>query len=156
MPVHDWTRLEPGDFHDFHQCWIVEIRNALNRGLLPQGYIAMAEQVTGRPIPDVVALHTSEPEWEPRGEGGEPEKGPSLIADGSATVPPRIQPAQPAAPARPSFRSRKFCPTRHACPQSAFMFQERDRRWQFASLPLHPWNERPSARRRGQRGRGQT
>ena len=70
MPVHDWTRLEPGDFHDFHQCWIVEIRNALNRGLLPQGYIAMAEQVTGRPIPDVVALHTSEPEWEPREEGG--------------------------------------------------------------------------------------
>lgn len=70
MPVHDWTRLEPADFHDFHQCWIVEIRNALNRGLLPQGYIAMAEQVTGRPIPDVVALHTSEPGCEPRAEGG--------------------------------------------------------------------------------------
>ncbi len=29
MPIHDWTRLEPGDFHDFHQCWVVEIRNAL-------------------------------------------------------------------------------------------------------------------------------
>ena len=55
MPIHDWTRLEPGDFHDFHQCWVVEIRNALNRGLLPPEYMAMAEQVTGRsPIPDVV------------------------------------------------------------------------------------------------------
>ena len=61
MPIHDWTRLEPGDFHDFHQCWVVEIRNALNSGLLPPEYMAMAEQVTGRPIPDVVALHTARP-----------------------------------------------------------------------------------------------
>ena len=58
MPIHDWTRLEPGDFHDFHQCWVVEIRNALNGGLLPPEYMAMAEQVTGRPIPDVVTLQT--------------------------------------------------------------------------------------------------
>ncbi len=50
MPIHDWTRLEPGDFHDFHQCWVVEIRNALNGGLLPPEYMAMTEQVTGRPI----------------------------------------------------------------------------------------------------------
>lgn len=61
MPIHDWTRVEPGDFHDFHQGWIIEIRNALNRGLLPPGYIAMAEQITGRPIPDVVALQTRRP-----------------------------------------------------------------------------------------------
>lgn len=56
MPIHDWTRVEAGDFHDFHQVWTIEIRNALNRGLLPAGYFAMAEQITGRPIPDVVAL----------------------------------------------------------------------------------------------------
>ena len=31
--------------------------NALNGGLLPPGYMAMAEQITGRPIPDVVTLH---------------------------------------------------------------------------------------------------
>ena len=30
MPIHDWTRVEAGDFHDFHQCWVVAIRNALN------------------------------------------------------------------------------------------------------------------------------
>src|ERR1700722_19594293 len=58
MPIHDWTRLEAGDFHDFHQCWVVAIRNALNGGLLPPAYMAMAEQVTGRPIPDVVTLHS--------------------------------------------------------------------------------------------------
>jgi hypothetical protein len=62
MPVHDWSRLEPGDFHHFHQCWVVAIGNALNGGLLPPGYMAMAEQVTGRPIPDVVTLYTNEPE----------------------------------------------------------------------------------------------
>ncbi len=61
MPIHDWTRLEAGDFHDFHQCWVVGIRNALNGGLLPPEYMAMAEQVTGRPIPDVVTLQTREP-----------------------------------------------------------------------------------------------
>jgi hypothetical protein len=55
MPIHDWTRLEPGDFHHFHQTWVVFLTNALNGGLLPPEYMAMAEQVTGRPIPDVYA-----------------------------------------------------------------------------------------------------
>ncbi|MGO9462579.1 MAG: DUF4058 family protein, partial [Isosphaeraceae bacterium] len=56
-----------GDFHDFHQCWVVAIRNALNTGLLPPGYMAMAEQVTGRPIPDVVTLHARESKEWPEG-----------------------------------------------------------------------------------------
>jgi hypothetical protein len=60
MPIHDWTRVDAGDFHHFHQCWVVALGNALNGGLLPPGYIAMAEQVTGRPIPDVVTLHARE------------------------------------------------------------------------------------------------
>jgi hypothetical protein len=60
MPIHDWTKVEAGDFHDFHQCWVVAIRSALNTGLLPPGYMAMAEQVTGRPIPDVVRLRARE------------------------------------------------------------------------------------------------
>jgi hypothetical protein len=58
MPTHDWTRLQPGDFHHFHQGWIVSIANALNSGLLPPDYLALSEQVTGRPIPDVVTLQT--------------------------------------------------------------------------------------------------
>jgi hypothetical protein len=57
MPIHDWTRLEPGDFHHFHQRWIQDIAAALNGGLLPPDYLALAEQVAGRPIPDVVTLH---------------------------------------------------------------------------------------------------
>jgi hypothetical protein len=58
MPIHDWTRLESGDFHHFHPGWVVNLTNELNSGLLPPEYMAMTEQVTGRPIPDVVALQT--------------------------------------------------------------------------------------------------
>jgi hypothetical protein len=67
MPIHDWTRLEAGDFHHFHQTWVVAIGNTLNGGLLPPGYLAMVEQVTGRPIPDVVTLQTREPQEGPEG-----------------------------------------------------------------------------------------
>jgi len=56
MPIHDWTRVRANRFHDFHQSWTIEIRNALNRGILPPGYFAMAEQKTGGREPDVVAL----------------------------------------------------------------------------------------------------
>jgi hypothetical protein len=56
MAVHDWFHVSPGIFHDFHQAWINEIRKALNSGMLPPGFFAMAEQVLGGPIPDVIAL----------------------------------------------------------------------------------------------------
>ncbi len=61
MPIHDWTRLEAGDFHHFHQAWITYIANNLNGGLLPPEFMALSEQVTGRPIPDVVTLQTHTP-----------------------------------------------------------------------------------------------
>ncbi len=56
MPIHDWSQVDHGIFHDFHQAWTIEIRNALNGGVLPSGFFAMAEQVTAGPIPDVVTL----------------------------------------------------------------------------------------------------
>src|SRR5439155_22232004 len=56
MPIHDWTRVRANRFHDFHQSWTIAIRNALNAGLLPPGFFAMAEQITGGPEADVVAL----------------------------------------------------------------------------------------------------
>jgi hypothetical protein len=67
MPIHDWTRVEPGDFHHFHQRWISALTDSLNGGLLPPDYIAMAEQVTGRPIPDVVTLHAGVQNGDPGG-----------------------------------------------------------------------------------------
>jgi hypothetical protein len=33
MPIHDWSRVDAGLFHDFHQSWIVALRNGLNSGL---------------------------------------------------------------------------------------------------------------------------
>ncbi|HVK18606.1 MAG TPA: DUF4058 family protein [Fimbriiglobus sp.] len=56
MPIHDWNRVRANRFHHFHQDWTVEIARTLNRGLLPDNYLAMAEQVTGGPEPDVVTL----------------------------------------------------------------------------------------------------
>ncbi len=58
MPIHDWTRVQAGLFHDFHQSWSVEIRNVLNRGQLPKGYYALVEQRIDGPEPDVIAVET--------------------------------------------------------------------------------------------------
>ena len=35
MPIHDWTRVDAGIFHHFHQRWIVAITDVLNQRLLP-------------------------------------------------------------------------------------------------------------------------
>jgi hypothetical protein len=56
MPIHDWTRVRANRFHDFHQSWTIRIRDALNAGVLPDNFVAMAEQITGGPEPDVVTL----------------------------------------------------------------------------------------------------
>lgn len=56
MAIHDWTRVEAGIFHDFHHAWIEEIKRALNRGLLPPDYYAMAEQQAAGFGPDVLTL----------------------------------------------------------------------------------------------------
>jgi hypothetical protein len=57
MPLHDWTRVTPGIFHDFHQTWAIAIRNDLNSGGLPEGYFALVEQAAGGRIPGVLTLH---------------------------------------------------------------------------------------------------
>jgi hypothetical protein len=58
MPLHDWTRVSAGVFHDFHGSWIVELKKALNGGLLPSGYYALSEQLAGEVGPDILALET--------------------------------------------------------------------------------------------------
>lgn len=47
MPVHDWARVSDGIFHHFHHLWVVEIKRALRRELLPEGYYVMVEQIGG-------------------------------------------------------------------------------------------------------------
>ncbi len=85
MPVHDWTRVSDGTFHDFHYSWVLEIKRALKRGLLPRGYYVMAEQFgADLGAPDVLTLQAT---------GAPPEsEGPPL--SGTATLtesPPVVQ-----------------------------------------------------------------
>ncbi|MEO8496597.1 MAG: DUF4058 family protein [Planctomycetota bacterium] len=60
MPMHDWTKVRSGTFHNFHYRWVASIMDKLNAGVLPPGYFAMAEQVIGGPAPDVVSLYLND------------------------------------------------------------------------------------------------
>jgi hypothetical protein len=87
MPIHDWSRVEAGIFHDFHQSWTIGIRDALNGGALPGDYFALAEQVVSGPIPDVVTLQSRSP-YSPTSHGnGAGESGGLAVAD----APPRAR-----------------------------------------------------------------
>ena len=48
MPIHDWSRVDAGIFHDFHHAWIEQIKRLLNSGVLPPDHYAMAEQPTSQ------------------------------------------------------------------------------------------------------------
>jgi hypothetical protein len=45
LPIHDWTRVDAGLFHDFHQGWTVALSNALNAGGLPPDYFSLIAEV---------------------------------------------------------------------------------------------------------------
>ena len=45
MPIHDWSRVSAGTFHAFHNAWITHLQDALNSGILPQGFYAEIHQV---------------------------------------------------------------------------------------------------------------
>ncbi len=78
MPIHDWTRVRAGTFHDFHAGWIPLIRTALNNGLLPKEYYAQAEQVSGSVTPDVLTLERSNPIGDVEMDDGFPAGGIAL------------------------------------------------------------------------------
>jgi hypothetical protein len=84
MPIHDWTRVDAGVFHDFHLSWIAEIKRSLNGGLLPSGYYALAEQVTGDFGPDVLTLQR--PVYGSLSAESEPSGGIAL-----ADAPPKVR-----------------------------------------------------------------
>ncbi len=58
MPIHDWSRVDAGIFHDFHHAWIEQIKRLLNSGVLPPDHYAMAEQHTSHFGPDVLTLQS--------------------------------------------------------------------------------------------------
>jgi hypothetical protein len=67
MPIHDWTAVSAGTFHNFHFLWTATLATRLNSGLLPAGFFAMAEQVVGGPEADVLTLQARQP---PEGDIG--------------------------------------------------------------------------------------
>src|SRR5262245_57712983 len=70
MPIHDWTRVNAGLFHHFHQRWIGALCDTLNAGGLPGGYFALTEQVAGGLIPDVLTLQLKGRSAPPSGTNG--------------------------------------------------------------------------------------
>ncbi|HEV3079278.1 MAG TPA: DUF4058 family protein [Gemmataceae bacterium] len=79
MPVHDWTRVTAGTFHDFHSAWIIHLKEALNNGLLPEGYYALSEQHAGRVIADILTLQVDE----------SPSITPAMSSSTAVAAPPR-------------------------------------------------------------------
>lgn len=84
MPIHDWTTVDAGIFHHFHQAWITALARALNRGRLPKTYYALAEQIAGGLGPDVLTLENAGAESE---QNELDQAGESGIA--VATAPPK-------------------------------------------------------------------
>ena len=62
MPMHDWTRVDAGLYHDFHQGWSVAITNAMNGGLLSPDYYALIELPDGGKI--LEPWHEGDDSWE--------------------------------------------------------------------------------------------
>jgi hypothetical protein len=61
MPIHNWTRVSPGGFHNFHQNWVNDMYRGLNRGVLPPGYTAYTDTRVSGLEPDVVAIQAGAP-----------------------------------------------------------------------------------------------
>jgi hypothetical protein len=91
MPIHDWTRVPAGIFHDFHQVWTIEIRHKLNSGVLPKGYYALVEQTAGGPRPDVVALERHEDFDDPDDSSGSGAAVASQTALLATESPPKVR-----------------------------------------------------------------
>jgi uncharacterized protein DUF4058 len=87
MPIHDWTRVEAGIFHHFHHDWITAIARALNHGLLPDDYYALAEQHAAGFGPDVLTLQ----EEDNGGDDNSAEPG-SQTPGGVLLAAPKLQP----------------------------------------------------------------
>ncbi|REJ93803.1 MAG: hypothetical protein DWQ34_09865 [Planctomycetota bacterium] len=51
MPMHDWTRVTAGIFHDFRFSWVGNICQALNSNLLPGAHYALLERSTAPRAP---------------------------------------------------------------------------------------------------------
>jgi hypothetical protein len=97
--------VSAGVFHDFHYSWVLEIKRALKRGLLPEGYYVMAEQIGGDlGAPDFLTLQAT---------GSEPEAKESLPGTATMTETPPIVQARTRIPRDPYARLQRTVVIRH-------------------------------------------
>jgi hypothetical protein len=82
MPLHDWTLVDAGLWHDFHQSWTVRVCDALNGGVLPPDHYALIEQKVPLKEPDVLTLKLSG-----KGEDTEDSEGGVAVT----IAPPRVR-----------------------------------------------------------------
>lgn len=92
MPVHDWTRVISGNFHDFHEAWIAELRKLLNTDVLPREFYALSEQRAAGREPDVLTLETRE-DVDSTNESGEAPDGGVMTLTRSAVLRNAVQDA---------------------------------------------------------------
>jgi hypothetical protein len=59
MPIHDWTVVDAGIFHDFHHSWMGAISDTLNGGLLPEDYYALVQPYPSDIEPDLFAVQVN-------------------------------------------------------------------------------------------------
>jgi hypothetical protein len=87
MPIHDWSRVDAGIFHDFHVGWIGALRSALNQGVLPDAYYALIEPYAGKVEPDILTLHSRfAGQWPEPPISGDPLAGSTAVLDGPPEV----------------------------------------------------------------------
>ena len=67
MTLHDWSVIDDGAFHHFHQAWITSLCRLLNRGGLPPGYGAHAERAIDVGEPDVLTSEAADLPADDRG-----------------------------------------------------------------------------------------
>ncbi len=124
MPIHDWTRVNAGIFHDFHHEWISTLKRALNAGLLPPDYYALAEQIAGGLGPDVLTLENVHPNPNPvKGNGPAATRESDRGGVAVATVPPRVR-FTAAAELEQYARKRKRIAIRHSSDDQVVAFIE--------------------------------
>ena len=91
MPIHDWTRVDDGEFHALHTMWLAALTDALN-ARLPKGYYALPEQKVNILSPDVTTYANSAERVESNGTAvavAEPRTERRVAVRASATPPRR-------------------------------------------------------------------
>lgn len=88
MPIHDWSKVAAGIFRDFHNAWLVELRNALNDGVLPASYDSLIDRVARNMGPVVRTLGAAGSAGGGTGRGGIAEESTALTV---ATTPPKVR-----------------------------------------------------------------